>query len=92
MCIFLCVFVGGVDPIVRGLLNRPSKLQTQTKMMHDELRERLFETFSQIGLDLGSLNMQRSRDHGIAGRENVGGVERDSKKNIVRMMVNTTSL
>ncbi|XP_032902286.1 eosinophil peroxidase-like [Amblyraja radiata] len=58
---------GGVDPIVRGLLNKPSKLQTQTKMMHDELRERLFEMFSQIGLDLGSLNMQRSRDHGIAG-------------------------
>ncbi|XP_078278947.1 eosinophil peroxidase-like [Rhinoraja longicauda] len=58
---------GGVDPIVRGLLNKAAKLQTQTKMLHDELRERLFQTISNRGLDLGSLNMQRSRDHGIAG-------------------------
>ncbi|XP_051891642.1 eosinophil peroxidase-like [Pristis pectinata] len=58
---------GGVDPIVRGLIGHPSKLQTQTKMMTDELREKLFEMINSLGLDLGSLNMQRSRDHGIAG-------------------------
>ncbi|XP_048413025.1 myeloperoxidase-like isoform X2 [Stegostoma tigrinum] len=58
---------GGVDPVIRGLLGRPAKLQVQDKMMHDELRERLFELTSQIAMDLGSLNMQRSRDHGIPG-------------------------
>ncbi|GCC26268.1 hypothetical protein chiPu_0004683 [Chiloscyllium punctatum] len=58
---------GGVDPLIRGLLGRPAKLQEVDKMMHDELREKLFELTSQIALDLGSLNMQRSRDHGIPG-------------------------
>uniref|UniRef100_UPI00398EAE0A eosinophil peroxidase-like n=1 Tax=Pristiophorus japonicus TaxID=55135 RepID=UPI00398EAE0A len=58
---------GGVDPLMRGLLGSPAKLQTQDKMMPDELRERLFELTSNIALDLGSLNMQRSRDHGIPG-------------------------
>ncbi|XP_059511359.1 eosinophil peroxidase-like [Stegostoma tigrinum] len=58
---------GGVDPLVRGLVGRPAKMQTQGMMMHDELRERLFELTSRLGMDLGSLNMQRSRDHGLPG-------------------------
>ncbi|XP_062887811.1 eosinophil peroxidase-like [Mobula hypostoma] len=58
---------GGADPIVRGLIGNPSKLQKQTMMMTDELREKLFEMVNHLGLDLGFLNMQRSRDHGIAG-------------------------
>ncbi|XP_078082049.1 myeloperoxidase-like [Mustelus asterias] len=58
---------GGVDPLMRGLLGRPAKLQRQGRMMPDELRERLFELSIRLALDLGSLNMQRSRDHGIPG-------------------------
>ncbi|XP_067865983.1 eosinophil peroxidase-like [Heterodontus francisci] len=58
---------GGVDPLMRGLLGRPAKLQTQDKMMPDELREKLFKLTAHLALDLGSLNMQRSRDHGIPG-------------------------
>ncbi|XP_059829139.1 eosinophil peroxidase-like [Hypanus sabinus] len=58
---------GGADPIVRGLIGNPSKLQKQDMMMTDELREMLFEMVNHLGLDLGSLNMQRSRDHGITG-------------------------
>ncbi|XP_048468430.1 eosinophil peroxidase-like [Rhincodon typus] len=58
---------GGVDPLMRGLLGRPAKLQKQDKMLPDELREKLFELTAHLGMDLGALNMQRSRDHGIPG-------------------------
>lgn len=58
---------GGLDPIVRGLIGRRAKLNTQDSMMHDELRDRLFEFSFEMALDLASLNMQRSRDHGIPG-------------------------
>ncbi|KAK1154167.1 myeloperoxidase-like [Acipenser oxyrinchus oxyrinchus] len=61
------VFEGGVDPILRGLIGKPAKLNTQDKMMHEELRERLFKLTSHLALDLGSLNIQRSRDHGLPG-------------------------
>ncbi|XP_051786777.1 myeloperoxidase-like [Erpetoichthys calabaricus] len=61
------VFEGGVDPIIRGLISMPAKLNRQDKLMHDELRERLFQLTSQDGLDLASLIMQRGRDHGLQG-------------------------
>ncbi|KAM9858320.1 eosinophil peroxidase-like [Aulostomus maculatus] len=61
------VFEGGLDPIVRGLVGRPAKLNTQDTIMSDELRDRLFEFFAEMALDLGSLNLQRGRDHGIPG-------------------------
>ncbi|TKS78672.1 Eosinophil peroxidase [Collichthys lucidus] len=61
------IFEGGLDPIVRGLVGRKAKLNTQDHMMTDELRERLFKFFSELALDLGSLNMQRGRDHGLPG-------------------------
>ncbi|MBN3296929.1 PERE peroxidase, partial [Amia calva] len=61
------LFEGGIDPLIRGLIGRPAKLNTQQHMMHDELRERLFELTSRLALDLGSLNMQRGRDHGLPG-------------------------
>ncbi|XP_038669916.1 myeloperoxidase-like isoform X1 [Scyliorhinus canicula] len=58
---------GGVDPIFRGLLGYPGKLQTQSAMMPDELREKLFAGQHHIALDLSSINIQRSRDHGLPG-------------------------
>ncbi|XP_031712547.1 eosinophil peroxidase-like [Anarrhichthys ocellatus] len=61
------VFEGGVDPIIRGLVGRPAKLNTQDHMMSDELRDRLFKFTSQLALDLAALNMQRGRDHGLPG-------------------------
>ncbi|KAM4719236.1 uncharacterized protein FYW61_015078 [Anableps anableps] len=61
------IFEGGVDPLLRGLLGRPAKLNTQDHMMVDALRERLFQFVQHLALDLGSLNMQWGRDHGLPG-------------------------
>ncbi|CAK6438013.1 unnamed protein product [Pipistrellus nathusii] len=61
------VHEGGIDPILRGLMATPAKLNRQDSMLVDELRDRLFEQVRRIGLDLAALNMQRSRDHGLPG-------------------------
>lgn len=58
---------GGIDPILRGLMATPAKLNRQNQIAVDEIRERLFEQVMRIGLDLPALNMQRSRDHGLPG-------------------------
>ncbi|KAM4795680.1 eosinophil peroxidase-like [Rhinophrynus dorsalis] len=58
---------GGIDPILRGLIFNQAKLNRQNQIMVDELREHLFELFKRIGLDLGALNMQRGREHGLPG-------------------------
>ncbi|KAM8887395.1 eosinophil peroxidase-like isoform 1-T4 [Spinachia spinachia] len=61
------VFEGGVDPLIRGLVGRQAKLNTQENMMADEVRDGLFKFTNKLALDLASLNMQRGRDHAIPG-------------------------
>ncbi|XP_012300917.2 myeloperoxidase isoform X1 [Aotus nancymaae] len=61
------VLEGGIDPILRGLMATPAKLNRQNQIVVDEIRDRLFEQVMRIGLDLPALNMQRSRDHGLPG-------------------------
>ncbi|KAG7476291.1 hypothetical protein MATL_G00081510 [Megalops atlanticus] len=61
------IFEGGIDPLIRGLVGRPAKLSTQDHMMVEALRDRLFQFVSHVALDLGALNMQRGRDHGLPG-------------------------
>ncbi|XP_061589166.1 eosinophil peroxidase-like [Cololabis saira] len=61
------IFEGGLDPLLRGLIRRPAKLNTQDHMMVDALRERLFMFVKRLSLDLAALNMQRGRDHGLPG-------------------------
>ncbi|CAL8406098.1 unnamed protein product [Arctogadus glacialis] len=61
------VFEGGIDSLIRGLAGSPAKLGTQDNLMVDAVRERLFQFVQHLALDLGSLNMQRGRDHGIPG-------------------------
>ncbi|KAL0979365.1 hypothetical protein UPYG_G00184150 [Umbra pygmaea] len=57
---------GGLDPVVRGMVGRQAKVQLQDHMT-DELKEKLLEVSIKPALDLGSLNMQRGRDHGLPG-------------------------
>ncbi|XP_034882642.1 lactoperoxidase isoform X2 [Mirounga leonina] len=59
---------GGIDPLVRGLLAKKSKLLNQNKMMTRELRNKLFQPTHKIhGFDLAAINIQRCRDHGMPG-------------------------
>uniref|UniRef100_A0A8D2J8H2 Eosinophil peroxidase n=1 Tax=Varanus komodoensis TaxID=61221 RepID=A0A8D2J8H2_VARKO len=58
---------GGIDPILRGMMAKPAKLQRQDQMVVEAIRDRLFEQVARIGLDLPALNMQRGRDHGLSG-------------------------
>nr|XP_055048103.1 eosinophil peroxidase [Misgurnus anguillicaudatus] len=61
------VHEGGVDPVLRGLFLSSAKLQTADQMMIEELTERLFQAQGGLPLDLGALNLQRGRDHGLQG-------------------------
>ena len=63
----LLLVTGGIDSLIRGLVGSPAKLGTQDNMLVDAVRERLFQFVQHLALDLGSLNMQRGRDHGIPG-------------------------
>ena len=56
---------GGIDPILRGLFHRPSKLPLPSQLLNEELTERLFTLAHEVALDLAALNIQRGRDHGL---------------------------
>ncbi|XP_014669845.1 PREDICTED: peroxidasin homolog [Priapulus caudatus] len=56
---------GGVDPLLRGLFGVAAKLFQPDQMMNTELIDRLFEMVHEVALDLGALNVQRGRDHGL---------------------------
>jgi len=56
---------GGLDPLLRGLIVNPAKLANHG--LTEDLTERLFEVAHTVALDLGALNIQRGRDHGLAG-------------------------
>uniref|UniRef100_A0A8C0XC65 Thyroid peroxidase n=1 Tax=Castor canadensis TaxID=51338 RepID=A0A8C0XC65_CASCN len=83
---------GGVDPVVRGLLARPAKLQVQEQLMNEDLTERLFVLSNSGTLDLASLNLQRGRDHGLPGynewREFCGLPRLDTPADLSRAIAN----
>ena len=54
---------GGVDPILRGLASNVSQ-EIDTRLI-DDVRNFLFGPPGSGGFDLGSLNIQRGRDHGL---------------------------
>ena len=53
----------GTDPIIRGWLNQPSR--TIDEFLTSVLTTQLFEREEGLGMDLATLNIQRSRDHGL---------------------------
>lgn len=54
---------GGIDPLLRGLSSQI--MQRVDSKIVDDVRNFLFGPPPSVGLDLGSLNMQRGRDHGL---------------------------
>ncbi|CAH2219768.1 Mpo-A [Pelobates cultripes] len=58
---------GGIDVLLRGLMANRAKLNRQNQLVVDELRERLFQLFKRVGLDLPAINLQRGRGHGLPG-------------------------
>ena len=64
----------GVDPILRGLATQTA--QAVDPLLVDDVRNFLFGAPGSGGLDLASLNLQRGRDHGLPGyndmREGLG--------------------
>ena len=56
---------GGIDPILRGLMTSAAKQNMPHEVMNVDLTERLFEVAHAVALDLGALNIQRGRDHGL---------------------------
>lgn len=59
---------GGIDPVVRGLISHPAKLNKQDGVLVNEVKEKLYAFTSQIAQDLGALNLQRGRDHGLPSK------------------------
>ena len=56
---------GGVDPILRGLVVEQAKERASDQALSAEITEHLFQQANDIALDLGALNIQRGRDHGL---------------------------
>lgn len=56
---------GGIDPLIRGLLVEQAKARTSDQALSNEITEHLFQQANSIALDLGALNIQRGRDHGL---------------------------
>ncbi|GMR61893.1 hypothetical protein PMAYCL1PPCAC_32088, partial [Pristionchus mayeri] len=56
---------GGIDPLLRGLFASPLKFPKPSQLLNTELTEKLFNRNVDIALDLASLNIQRSREHGL---------------------------
>ncbi|TSM12519.1 Eosinophil peroxidase [Bagarius yarrelli] len=86
------VFEGGIDPQIRGLISRPAKLNRQDGILVNAIRERLFAFTSKIAQDLGSLNLQRGRDHGYNAWRRFCGLSTPRNVSDLGIVLNNTAL
>ena len=56
---------GGIDPLLRGMIASSGKLNSPSEVINNELTEHLFSMAHEVAFDLGALNIQRGRDHGL---------------------------
>lgn len=56
---------GGIDPLLRGLMVEQAKERAGDQPLAQEITEHLFQQANNVALDLGALNIQRGRDHGM---------------------------
>ena len=56
---------GGIDPLLRGLMVEQAKERASDQALAAVITEHLFQQANNVSLDLGALNIQRGRDHGL---------------------------
>ena len=62
--------VPGIDALMMGMSQTPA--EKMDNQFADSIREKLFrEEKGQQGMDLMALNIQRGRDHGMAGESHI---------------------
>lgn len=64
----ILLFLGGIEPVLRGAIGSPAAALSSDMVLTDEVTERLVILNMPKHMDLASLNLQRGRDHALPGK------------------------
>lgn len=62
------MFLGGIEPVLRGVIGSAASAVSADMLLADEVTERLVVLDTLKQMDLAALNLQRGRDHGLPGK------------------------